>query len=172
MAQSTPKQVEQPGSWPGVRVGLSRPEQAPSPHAATPGPVRRVSLNLVYDYPVHWSRFKVLRDLIQNFYDSIPRTEWDSRFVHRLADGRLTLTSRGVDFSYDWLIPIGASTKRDGGQHAGYFGEGFKIAALCALRDHGWQIEVRSRDWRLAVVTETLNVEGRALQSLAYDIAQ
>ncbi|NEV65150.1 hypothetical protein [Thiorhodococcus minor] len=132
---------------------------------------RRIPLNLIFDYPVRWSRYKVLRDLIQNFYDSIPRDEWAARFSHRIEQGRLTLTSKDVDFSYDWLIPIGASTKRDGdGDYAGYFGEGFKIAALCALRDFGWTIEVRSRDWHLRVVTETLDVDGRQLQALAYEV--
>lgn len=91
------------------------------------GSARRIPLNLVYDYPVRWSKYKVLRDLIQNFFDSIPRAEWDRRIVHRLVGERLTLISQGVDFSYDWLIPIGASTKRDGDSLiAGYFGEGFK----------------------------------------------
>ncbi len=141
--------------------------------APTNGAGQRIALNLIFDYPVQWSKYKVLRDLIQNFFDSIPRAEWDRRFSHRLADGRLVLTSAGVDFSYDWLVPIGASTKRDGdGYYAGYFGEGFKIAALCALRDHGWQIEVASRDWRLKVVADTLTVDGRHLKTLAYEIAR
>ena len=150
------------------------PDPASTDSAATRagGPARRVPLNLVYDYPVRWSKYTVLRDLIQNFFDSIPRTEWHRRFDHHLVGERLILTSQGVDFSYDWLIPIGASTKRDGeGQYAGYFGEGLKIAALCAVRDHGWQIEIRSRDWHLAVVSDTIKVDGRKLQALAYDIA-
>jgi hypothetical protein len=63
-----------------------------------------------------------------------------------------------VNLIYDWLIPIGASTKREGGgSYAGYFGEGFKIASLCAIRDHGWNIEIRSRDWELMVGTTELN---------------
>ncbi len=133
--------------------------------------MRRVPLNLIFDYPVRWSRYKVLRDLIQNFYDSIPRHAWAERFSHRIEQGRLSLVSKGVDFSYDWLIPIGASTKRDGdGDYAGYFGEGFKIAALCALRDFGWSIDVRSRDWHLSVVTDRLLVDGRRLETLAYDV--
>lgn len=139
------------------------------PEASSREP-RRVLLNLIFDYPVHWSRYKVLRDLIQNFYDSIPRHAWAERFSHRIEQRRLTLVSEGVDFSYDWLIPIGASTKRDGGDYAGHFGEGFKIAALCALRDFGWTIEVRSRDWHLVVVTDALTVDGRHLKTLAYEV--
>jgi hypothetical protein len=54
-----------------------------------------------------------VRDLIQNFCDSIPRHAWAERFSHRIEQQRLTLVSEGVNFSYHWLIPIGASTKRD-----------------------------------------------------------
>jgi hypothetical protein len=88
-----------------------------------------------------------------------------------LADGVLTLTAQEVGFSYDWLLHIGASTKREGtGQYAGYFGEGFKIAALCGVRDHHWNINVLSRDWELEVVTTHLEVDRRSLKSLAYKI--
>jgi hypothetical protein len=99
---------------------------------------RRIPLNLIFDYPVRWSKYKVLRDLIQNFFDSVPREQWRTRFRRHHEGQQLTLIATDVGFSYDWLVPIGASTKRDGnGEYAGYFGEGFKIAALCALRDHG-----------------------------------
>lgn len=136
-----------------------------------PAKTQRVSLNLIFDYPVYWSKYKVLRDLIQNFYDSVPRDEWVDRFHHAVCDSQLTLRATDVGFSYDWLIPIGASTKRESaGHYAGYFGEGFKIAALCAQRDFGWQIQVRSRDWELLVVTDMLEVDGRQLPSLGYDI--
>lgn len=30
-----------------------------------------LSLNLILDYPVRWSKYKVLRDFIQNFYDAL-----------------------------------------------------------------------------------------------------
>jgi hypothetical protein len=76
-------------------------------------------------------------------------------------------------FSYDWLVPIGASTKRDSnGSNAGYFGEGFKIASLCAVRDYGWDIRLSSRDWHLQVVADTVTVDGCNLKTLAYDISQ
>ena len=133
---------------------------------------QRIPLHLVFDYPVRWSKYKVLRDLIQNFYDSVPRDEWATRFSHGVAGQLLTLTVTDVGFSHDWLVPIGASTKRDGqGTYAGYFGEGFKIAALCAVRDHGWDVEVCSRGWQLRVVTDELHIDGRKLRTLAYDVS-
>ena len=39
-----------------------------------------ISINLIYDYPVHWGRFKTLRDFIQNFYDAVRWPNWDSQF--------------------------------------------------------------------------------------------
>ncbi len=63
-----------------------------------------VSLNLIYDYPVRWSRFKVLRDLVQNFYDAVPHHEWDRRFTYKIENETLFLTAIDVGFSYDWLI--------------------------------------------------------------------
>lgn len=130
-----------------------------------------ISINLIYDYPVHWGRFKTLRDFIQNFYDAVRWPNWDSQFSWTLADGVLTLTAQEVGFSYDWLLHIGASTKcEETGHYAGYFGEGFKIAALCGVRDHHWNINILSRDWELEVVTTHLEVDHRSLKSLAYKI--
>jgi len=70
------------------------------------------------------------------------------------------------------LIHIGASTKRNSDEeyYAGYFGEGFKIASLCALRDYKWHIEMKSKDWELEVVTTDINVDQEYLKSLAYRI--
>ncbi len=30
-----------------------------------------IKLNIVYDYPVKWDKFMIMRDFIQNFYDSV-----------------------------------------------------------------------------------------------------
>jgi len=51
---------------------------------------------------VRWSRYKVLRDLIQNFYDSIPRDAWAERFSHRIEQGRLTLAYEVRTEPDDW----------------------------------------------------------------------
>lgn len=130
-----------------------------------------ITLNLIYDYPVKWSKYKVLRDLVQNFYDSVRHQGWHERFSSQRAEDALVFEAKKVSFSYDWLIHIGASTKREKpGEYAGYFGEGFKIASLCALRDYGWQIEMASQDWRLVVVTSQVEVDGQCLTSLAYRV--
>ncbi|MFZ3132208.1 MAG: hypothetical protein WA125_14225 [Desulfosporosinus sp.] len=130
-----------------------------------------ISLNLILDYPVKWSKYKVLRDFIQNFYDSIGRPRWHKDFSYEVINRQLIFKALNVDFSYDWLIHIGASTKRDNSTlYAGYFGEGFKIASLCAVRDFQWKIEMASRDWELEVITNNINVDNKTLTTLAYSI--
>lgn len=130
-----------------------------------------ISLNLILDYPVRWSKYKVLRDFIQNFYDAIGYRKWQKNFHYRIEEQTLKLTGWGIGFSPDWLMHIGASTKRDNeGAYAGYFGEGFKIASLCAFRDHGWNVGMASRQWSLTVTTTEVTVDGRQLRTLAYDM--
>ena len=128
-----------------------------------------IPLNLIFTYPVNWSRYKVLRDFIQNFFDAVGPDEWKKRFAYRFEEDSLIMEATGVSFSYDWLLHIGASTKRDTDKHyAGFFGEGFKIASLCAIRDHGWTVTMASQDWELEVTTASLKVDQTRLKSLAY----
>jgi hypothetical protein len=130
-----------------------------------------IPLNLVYDYPVRWSSYKVLRDFVQNFYDSIGYREWSGRFHYSYTPGELSMMATGVSFSYEWLVPIGASTKRDGSNsYAGYFGEGFKIASLNALREYKWDVYAGSSDWQIHVVKTTMTVDNKEIDSLAYEL--
>ncbi|HET6382093.1 MAG TPA: hypothetical protein VFJ58_01775 [Armatimonadota bacterium] len=146
-------------------------------HSADPGTsvLRRsgesqpIPLNLILDYPVFWSKYKVLRDFVQNFYDAVGHQTWASQFHWEICGDALRLFAADVGFSYDWLIHIGASTKRDSeGQYAGYFGEGFKIASLCAIRDYHWRVELASRDWELEVTTSRVSLDGRSSATLSY----
>jgi hypothetical protein len=131
-----------------------------------------ISLNLIFTYPVQWSQYKVMRDFIQNFFDAVGPDKWKERFSYRRDGNSLLLIGHDISFSYDWLIHIGASTKRNSDEeyYAGYFGEGFKIASLCALRDYKWHIEMKSKDWELEVITTDINVDQKVLKSLAYRV--
>lgn len=131
-----------------------------------------IPLNLVTTYPVRWSRFQVLRDLLQNFFDSVPNEEFASRVRIQVSKSSAELRVEGVVFSHEWLVPIGASSKThdDQGKFAGYFGEGFKVAALCATRDHGWGLRAGSGPWSLEVITLPLVIDGTTMETLAYRV--
>jgi hypothetical protein len=83
----------------------------------------------------------------------------------------MELSMKSQGFNYEWLVHIGASTKQESsGKFAGFYGEGFKIAVLCALRDYHWGIKMRSQDWSLQVATRESIIDGKKLSQLIYEI--
>ena len=132
---------------------------------------RMIPLNIVMTYPVHWGRYEVLRDFVQNFYDSVGYKKWNNALQYDYTDGALSIWVEGVRFSYEWRLHLGASTKTGiAGSKAGYFGEGFKIASLCAHRDLGWTVCMSSGDWELTVTDVRETIDGQAVKMLAYDV--
>ncbi|MCI6242240.1 MAG: hypothetical protein MR646_02880 [Agathobacter sp.] len=131
-----------------------------------------IPLNIVMTYPVRWSRYKIFRDYIQNFFDSVGPHEWKKRFGYNFENGKLCMWVEHTVFSYEWLLHIGASTKTGDmkKKNAGYFGEGFKIASLCALRDFRWNIVMSSGNWKLEVMKLQQDIDSTKVDVLAYDV--
>ena len=126
-------------------------------------------LNILFSYAVKWSAYKVFRELVQNMYDAAGPETFGCRFSHTYSGGTLRMCM-DESFSIDWLLYMGASTKRDGGVHAGRFGEGFKVAALVAMRDFDLQVRMESQDWRMRVARIPKEVDGRQVEQLAYEV--
>jgi hypothetical protein len=79
----------------------------------------------------------------------------------------------GISFNYEWLLHIGASTKTAHSElYAGFFGEGFKIASLCAYRDFGWGIQMMSENWHLDVITLEQKIDDISVEMLGYGVKQ
>lgn len=134
-----------------------------------------IPLNIVMTYPVHWSKYKIFRDFLQNFYDSVGFDSWHNSFNLQYDEHTSTASMwiDGISFSYEWLLHIGASTKTNNSKgNAGYFGEGFKIASLCALRDYHLDIHMASNDWSLAVISTEHTLDGQRISMLAYEVAR
>lgn len=134
---------------------------------------RDVPLNIVMTYPVKWKAYNILRDFVQNFYDAVQPEEWKKAFHYEYDrdESRLIMEVDRNGFSYEWLMHIGASSKTESEKlHAGYFGEGFKIASLCALRDYGWGIRMLSQDWEVTVDKMKQEIDGQEVSVLAYHI--
>ena len=132
-----------------------------------------ISLNIVMTYPVRWKEYEILRDYIQNFYDSVDKSEWSRKFqyAYNKESMELSMWVDGITFNYEWLMHIGASTKTKNSEaNAGYFGEGFKIASLCAFRDYHWNISMSSGDWILNVITQEHIIDDANVMMLAYDV--
>jgi len=137
--------------------------------------MKTIPLNLMTSYPIKWTKYQVLRDIVQNFYDDAGMLCFYKKFKTKYIadDNAITISLDSKGFSYEWLLHMGASTKQDkSGEFAGFFGEGFKVASLCALRDYNWKITMRSRDWHIEVCTLSTIVDGKRLQQLAYNLTE
>nr|WP_308651175.1 hypothetical protein [uncultured Agathobacter sp.] len=131
-----------------------------------------VSVNIVMTYPVHWTKYQVLRDFVQNFYDAVGYNDWRQRFCYEYENSVLSMWIENVSFNYEWLMHIGASTKTGQSKgYAGFFGEGFKIASLCGFRDWGWGIQMMSGDWHIDVTEMDQLIDQTHVKMLAYNIS-
>jgi hypothetical protein len=129
-----------------------------------------IKVNLVYSYPVAWSRYKVLTDYIQNFYDAIGSENFANDFKYYYNDGTLVMKANKT-FGKEWLFYFGASSKRENDCHyAGRFGEGFKVASLIAHRDFGWDITMESDDWKIQVTSMDSKIADKDCKFLAYEL--
>ena len=113
-----------------------------------------IPLNIIRGYPVDWDFSKILRYLIQNFYDEIGYENFAKEFVYEWEekDGfiNLSMRTRGHSFRYEWLTYVGGSMKTDSEkQYIGMYGEGFKMCMLCLLRDFGLVPRMSSQNWSI-----------------------
>lgn len=129
-----------------------------------------IKLNIVMSYPVRWTKYNIINNYVQNFYDALRIKNFISGFHYKLENNILTMSAdRG--FSKEWLLYIGASTKSNKRQ-AGGFGEGFKIASLVAYRNFNLSIKMESQDWVLQVTEILDTIDGAEKKFLAYKIEE
>lgn len=132
----------------------------------------RIKLNITMSYPVYWSKGKVLRDFIQNFYDAVGPEVFSQKFSWKMRDRQLEMRADTV-FGKEWLYYFGTSTKRNREKsYAGRFGEGFKIAALIAYRDYHWGVTMISGEWVLKVTHIPGKIDTELVDFLAYELSE
>ena len=133
-----------------------------------------IKMEIALDYPVQWSFERVLRDLVQNFYDSIGMEKFGEDFQYnyrREPSGtfELTMKTAGRPFNYEWLVYIGGSTKTGGGhRYIGKYGEGFKICVLNLLRMGIDDIVMHSQDWNLRPCIYRKEIDGGMVDMAGY----
>lgn len=143
-----------------------------------------VPLGVAMDYQVGWNIHRIIRDFIQNFYDSIGyehfadefQYEWelydqdeDSVYYSYRREKRLHIRMRtyGHSFSYEWLSSIGGSTKTGKSNYAGKYGEGFKIALLSLVKLGGDAVMSSGR-WELHPCKYTEKIDGQNIEMFGY----
>lgn len=134
-----------------------------------------IPLGIAMDYRVKWSIHRIIRDFIQNFYDSIGyerlvdefQYEWD--IVEKDKTLHIRMRTLGHSFSYEWLTYIGGSTKTDKSGYAGEYGEGFKIALLCLMKLGGDAV-MSSGEWELRPCTYTEQIAHQRISMFGYNM--
>ena len=139
-----------------------------------------IKLGIAMDYPVEWDFERILRDLIQNFYDSIGCENFAKEFYYsyRAEYGgkrsyTVKMSTQGHPFSYEWLVYIGGSTKASSvGKYIGKYGEGFKISVLSLWKMGIMDIFMHSADWNIRPCIYEEKVENSVVKMLGYEYEQ
>ena len=140
--------------------------------------MRIIPLNIAIDYPIKWEFKRILRDLIQNFFDAIGYERFGEEFSYTWEENPsgkydIVMKTYGHSFSYEWLTYVGGSTKTDSpGDYIGMYGEGFKMCLLCLLRN-GWErVTMESQGWKITPCQYTENIEGKEIHMLGYELSE
>lgn len=112
---------------------------------------------------VDWDEEFIARDLMQNFFDA-------NR--HCLAEVKVEVTGHTVSIS----APVPMELARlfylgseKGDEDVGKYGEGFKVATVCLLRNHNIEPIIQSGDQVMYVRLDGETVSGTQLRPLVYD---
>lgn len=112
---------------------------------------------------VDWDSWHIARDLLQNFYDANKDRVSDIAITRQ---GRTVCVDAPEPFDLKHLFFIGS---HKGADDVGQYGEGFKVASVCLLREHGIAPIAQSGRDVLRIRTAGERDEGTQLQPLAYD---
>jgi hypothetical protein len=89
------------------------------------------NLNVSDRYVIDWGAWEVLREIVTNAMDADP--SWE---ITKVNDDHVKVYTSTVPRLGDMIV-IGQGTKDADDNNIGQFGEGFKLAALCAVRAGG-----------------------------------
>ena len=134
-----------------------------------------IPLGIAMDYRIKWNVHRILRDFIQNFYDSIGHEQFADEFQYEweIIEERIHIKMRtyGRSFSYEWLTYIGGSTKTGKHGYAGEYGEGFKVALLCLVKLGGDAV-MSSGNWELRPCKYAEKIEEREINMFGYHMRE
>lgn len=142
--------------------------------------MKQISLDIAMDYPIYWKIERILRDLIQNFYDSIGMERFHEEFEYSYEKDEsnqswekswtIRMKTYGHPFHYEWLVYIGGSTKtKDQGKYIGKYGEGFKLCMLALLRSYHCNVTMHSQNWMISPMQYLKTIEGQNIPMLGYN---
>jgi hypothetical protein len=125
--------------------------------------IRTAESSVTTAWGVRWNEMQIARDVLQNFYDA-NNDELEKVTVTTLhSDVRITAPA---EFKLERLFYLGSEKTSD---DIGQYGEGFKAAAVCLVRDHGVTPIAISGANMVVVRLSPTPVDETRLQPLLYD---
>jgi hypothetical protein len=112
---------------------------------------------------VDWDEMLIARDIMQSFYDANRKRLCDIRVEEK--DGVVSIWAPEA-FNLERLFCLGSEK---GAGDIGHYGEGFKVAATCLLRDHGVTPVAWSGNQVLVMRISNGTVADTRLRPLVYD---
>jgi len=91
---------------------------------------RTETSSVTTSWGVNWSEPLIARDIMQNFYDANRNCVGD---IGVMVEGQDVVISAPTGYNLQRLFYLGSEK---GPEDIGHYGEGFKVAATCLLRDH------------------------------------
>jgi len=113
---------------------------------------------------VRWDEENIARDLLQNFYDA-NRGELGRVTID--AGGEVVRVAGPAAHDLEQLFYLGS--EKDPAANVGQYGEGFKAAAMCLVRDFGIHPVARSGDRAVCIRLSAESVVKTKLRPLVYD---
>ena len=124
---------------------------------------RTLTSSVTTGWGVQWDEVYIARDLLQNFFDA-NRDRLDE--VAITAAGRDVTVTAPTPFHLDRLFYFGSEK---GDEDVGHYGEGFKVAAACLLRDHDVTVLAQSGHQVLLLRISEQAVRDTGLYPVEYD---
>ncbi|HMB06981.1 MAG TPA: hypothetical protein VKP69_25000 [Isosphaeraceae bacterium] len=115
---------------------------------------------------VDWDEVYIARDLMQNFFDANRGRVSEIRVDVNASD---VVISAPTPFNLERLFYLGSEKDEC---DVGQYGEGFKVAATCLLRDHGVTPIAQCGTDLLLLRIADVAVQGTALYPVQYDFYQ
>jgi hypothetical protein len=113
---------------------------------------------------VRWDEENIARDLLQNFFDA-NRDRLDAVTI----DAATAVVRVGGPTDHDLAQLFFLGSEKDAESSIGQYGEGFKAAAMCLVRDFGIRPVARSRDRLVCIRLAEEPVAETRLHPLVYD---
>ncbi len=127
-----------------------------------------VALKLPYSLPIKLTEDELLLELLFIFYHDIGPSNFNGHFQFSYKDSCLSLKSDIKTYD-EWIYSINGKSEYCLDKDSSWsLGECFRKTSLVACRDYGLQLELKSRDWQLKIVSDAVCGEKRKGNHILY----